>query len=88
MAVRRTLKSTAIARSLPGARTTRTPARETPRTMSINPFANPFKPTALAAWAVSGVAAYFFIFRTAPAKNEVAQPFTDAQREAWNKGQK
>ena len=54
--------------------------------MSLNPFTNPFKPTALAAWAVSGVAAYFLIFRPAPAKHEVAQPFTDAQREAWNKG--
>jgi len=54
--------------------------------MAVNPFSNPFAPMSLAAWAVSGVAAYFIIFKQPVQKNEPAVPFTNAQREAWNKG--
>lgn len=57
-------------------------------TMAINPFSQPFTPMSLAAWAVSGVAAYFLIFRQPTQRHEKAQPFSDAQRDAWNKGMK
>jgi hypothetical protein len=57
--------------------------------MSINPFSNPLAPMSLAAWAISGVAAYFFIFqKPAALRTEVAQSFSEAQRDAWNQGKK
>lgn len=56
--------------------------------MSLNPFSNPFTPMSLAAWAIAAGAAYI-LFRPKPAvRHEVARPFTDAQRDAWNKAPK
>lgn len=56
--------------------------------MSINPFSNPLAPMSLAAWAISGVAAYFLFLKPERQQHERANVFSDAQRDAWNKGMK